>query len=214
MNSNRLPRRERERLRQRSDILTAAQSLFALKGFHNVSMLEIAEKAEFAVGTLYKFFKNKGALYKTLMLEQAEEYHRLLAEALEARGDDTDKLRRFVRAKGEYFREHAVQIRLYLAETRGASVRALADLDAEIRRRHQRFMDALTAVFEQGIRSGHFDPIASPRHLAVAIDSITNALLFLWIEAPEKHPYPEDPDTVLDILFKGLIPPASSDRSG
>ena len=49
--------------------------------------------------------------------------------------------------------------------------------------------------------------IADPYYLAVAIESLTNAFLFLWVEAPERHPYPEDPDTILNILFKGLIAP-------
>ena len=47
--------------------------------------------------------------------------------------------------------------------------------------------------------------IADPYSLAVAIESLTNAFLFLWLEAPERHPYPEDPDTILNILFKGLV---------
>jgi hypothetical protein len=49
--------------------------------------------------------------------------------------------------------------------------------------------------------------IADPYYLAVALDSLTNAFLFLWLEAPERHPYPEDPDIILNILFKGLVDP-------
>jgi len=49
--------------------------------------------------------------------------------------------------------------------------------------------------------------IADTYHLAVAVESLTNGFLFLWLEAPERHPYPEDPDTILNILFKGLIGP-------
>ncbi|NCC26054.1 MAG: TetR/AcrR family transcriptional regulator, partial [Deltaproteobacteria bacterium] len=56
-------RRERERLRQRQDILAGALALFAEKGYHNVSMQEIAERTEFATGTLYKFFPSKEDLY-------------------------------------------------------------------------------------------------------------------------------------------------------
>ncbi len=52
-----------------------ALKLFSEKGFHNVSMHEIAEKSEFAVGTLYKFFSNKEELYKALILEKAEKFH-------------------------------------------------------------------------------------------------------------------------------------------
>ena len=58
MKQIKLSRREREKLRHRKEMLDAALKLFSEKGFHNVSMHEIAQKAEFAIGTLYKFFKN------------------------------------------------------------------------------------------------------------------------------------------------------------
>lgn len=44
-------------------------------------------------------------------------------------------------------------------------------------------------------------------NLAVTIESLTNTFLFLWLEAPDRHPYPDDPDTILNILFKGLVDP-------
>ncbi len=47
-----LPRREREKLRLREDLLAAALELFSESGYHNVSMREIAQRAEFAVGTV------------------------------------------------------------------------------------------------------------------------------------------------------------------
>jgi hypothetical protein len=57
-----------------------------------------------------------------------------------------------------------------------------------------------------GIKKGRFQKIAEPYHLAVALDSLCNAFLYLWLEAPEQHPYPQNPDEILNIFFKGLIP--------
>jgi len=81
----------------------------------------------------------------------------------------------------------------------------MAGLDREIRERYDHVLEALASVFRRGIKRKRFMRIAEPYYLAVAIESLTNAYLFLWLEAPERHPYPEDPDTVLNILFKGLI---------
>jgi hypothetical protein len=36
--------------------------------------------------------------------------------------------------------------------------------------------------------------------------------LFLWLENPEKHPYPENPNEVLNLLFKGLVHPEPVNR--
>jgi len=208
MEENKVPRRERERLKQRQEMLAAALELFSEKGYHSVTMHEIAQKAEFAIGTLYKFFKNKEDLYTALMREQADKFRAALDRAVEEPTDEVEKLRSYVRTKGELFNANASMIRLYFAENGGASSDGRADLDREMRERHARFLETLASIFESGIKRKRFMKIAEPYHLAVAIESITNAFLFHWLEAPERHPYPENPDTILDILFKGLMKPS------
>jgi len=202
-----LSRKEREFLRHRQEILGTALDLFSEKGFHNVSMQEIAQKAEFAVGTMYKFFENKEDLYKALVLEQSDKFHSALTEAIEASDDEIEKLRNYVRAKGEVFAANVQMIRLYFAETRGASFNVKAGLDSEIRERYGHFLETLATIFASGMEKKRFKRIADPYQLAVALDSLCNAFLFLWLETPDRHPYPEDPDVILDILFKGLVDP-------
>jgi TetR/AcrR family transcriptional regulator len=205
METKPISRRERQKISQRGDMLAAALELFSEKGYHNVSMHEIAAKAEFAIGTLYKFFSNKEDLYKALILELSDQFHKVLSQAIASPGDEIEKLRRYVQAKGEVFQDKVTTIRLYFAETRGASFNILAGLDQDIRNRRERFMESISEIFESGIRAGRFHPIAEPYILSVALDSLCNAFLFLWLEHPEIHSYPEDPDAILNILFKGLV---------
>ena len=205
MEDHKLPRREREKLRQRQEMLTTALELFSEKGYHNVSMHEIARKSEFAIGTLYKFFKNKEDLYKALVLEKSDKFHETITMAIQEPGDEIEKLRNYVRVKGQLFRDNVSVVRLYFAETRGTSFNIMAGLDREIRERYGYFLETLASIFKSGIKKKRFMKIADPYYLAVAIESLTNAILFLWLEAPERHPYPEDPDIILNILFKGLI---------
>jgi len=205
MKDKKLSRREREKLRQRQEMLAAALELFSEKGYHNVSMHEIAEKAEFAVGTLYKFFRNKEDLYKSLIAEQADRFHEALTRAIEEADDEIEKLRNYVKAKREVFAANISVIRLYFAETGGASFSVKAGLDKEIRERYEQFLRTLASVFESGIKRKRFRKIAEPYQLAVALDSLCNAFLLLWLEAPDDRPFPEDPDVILNILFKGLV---------
>ena len=81
----------------------------------------------------------------------------------------------------------------------------MAGLDATIREERRQFLQLLAAVFESGIKKNVFKRIAEPIYLAMSLESITNTFLFLWLEDPERHPYPEDPEAVLNVLFKGLI---------
>ncbi|MBI5584878.1 MAG: TetR/AcrR family transcriptional regulator [Deltaproteobacteria bacterium] len=208
-----LPRREREKVRQRQEMLAAALELFSEKGYHNVSMNEIAQKSEFAVGTLYKFFKNKEDLYKTLMLELAGRFQSELEGALEAKDDEIEKLQNWVTVGGEIFRANLAAIRLFLAETQGLNFNLEGKFESEVREIHEKTIEKLTAVFAAGIQKHRFNRIADPVLLAVALDSITKAALFLWMDSPEQHPYPpENPDVILNILFEGLVAPIDRSR--
>jgi TetR/AcrR family transcriptional regulator len=207
MENEKLPRREREKLRQRQEMLAAALDLFSEKGYHNVSMHQIAEKAEFAIGTLYKFFPNKEELYKALVAEQCDRYHDAIVEAIGTPDDEVTKLQNFVRTKSELFRSNLPFIRLYLAESRGVSFNIKTGLDEEVRRGYYDLLERLASIFEGGIKSKRFNNIAGPYYLAVALDSAVNAFHLLWLEAPERHLYPDNPDTILNIFFKGLIDP-------
>ena len=207
MEDQKLPRREREKLRQRQEMLASALDLFSQKGYHNVSMCEIAQKAEFATGTLYKFFQNKEDIYKALLLELSDEFEDSIRRAIEQPQDEVEKLRSYVRAKTEVFRRNLPFIRLFLAETRGASFNLKAGLDDELRKRYCRVLENLASIFASGIKNQRFKNIADPYSLAVALSSVIDAFLLLWLDAPERHPYPEDPDAILDIFFRGLIDP-------
>jgi len=207
MVDQKLPRREREKLQQRQEILAAALDLFSQKGYHNVSMQEIAGKAEFAIGTLYKFFQNKEDLYKTLVLERCDDFAAGLCRAMEQSEDEVEKLRHYVRFRSDRFRHNLPFVRLFLAESRGIGFNLKAGLDDEVRKRYYDILQRLASVFASGIDNQRFKRIADPYYLAVALDSVLDASLLLWLDTPERHPYPEDPDAILNIFFKGLIGP-------
>ena len=96
---------------------------------------------------------------------------------------------------------------VYFSETRGATTHVMAGFDTAIRQRYRDFLQTAASVFASGMKRERFNKIADPYHLAVALDSLTTAFLFLWLESPERNPYPKDPDVILSILVKGLVGP-------
>ena len=195
-------RREREKKRQRAEMLTAALELFSERGYHGVSMHEIAKKAEFAIGTVYRFFKNKEDLYKALMMETAAEYHALLKDALSKEGGTLGVLRGYIRAKAGVFAESAAALRLYVAETRGASFNIRAGLDEDIRRLYEEVVERLASVLERGVAEGVLRKL-DPYYMAVAVDGMTNAFLFCWLEDPERHPYEKNIAMISELFLRG-----------
>ena len=111
METHKVSRREREKRQQRQEVLDVALRLFSEKGYHNVSMHAIAKEAEFAIGTLYKFFRNKEDLYKALILQLSDRFYAAITAVIEADAPDLERLRAYVRVKGELFRDNVTAIR-------------------------------------------------------------------------------------------------------
>jgi TetR/AcrR family transcriptional regulator len=198
-----LPRREREKLRQREELLAAALDLFSEKGYHNVSMHQIAQRAEFAVGTVYKFFKNKEELYKALITAKVAEYHRILKETLDQEKDIPSLLQDYVAAKAAVLVGGAATLRLYFAETRGASFNIKAGLDRDIRKLYDEVVARLASVLAAGVKKKVFRKL-DPYQMAMALEGITNAFLFGWLEDPQRHPYEANIPTMIDMFFLGV----------
>jgi AcrR family transcriptional regulator len=78
-NTPRAPRRERGR-RRVAELLQAAGSLFAEKGYDAVTMTEVAARAGAPIGSLYQFFPSKEALADAIL----ERFGELLHDALGA----------------------------------------------------------------------------------------------------------------------------------
>ena len=70
MNTNSLTRKARDRQLRKTDLLSAAECLFALKGYDGATMQDIAREAQYATGTAYLYFKDKEALYFSLLEEK------------------------------------------------------------------------------------------------------------------------------------------------
>ena len=151
-----LPRRQREDLQHRVQILAVALRLFSEKGYHNVSVHEIAREAEFGIGTLYKFFTNKEDLYKALITEMAEKWHYALMKALEQHRNPLRAIDKYIAVHRELFRANLPVVRLYFAETRGASFNIKAGLDKDLLRRHDEVIEKLASVFARGIKKNVF----------------------------------------------------------
>jgi TetR/AcrR family transcriptional regulator len=61
-------RRQREKERRKTEITDAAERLFFLRGYEDVSMDDIAREVELNKATIYLYFENKEALFATIVL--------------------------------------------------------------------------------------------------------------------------------------------------
>ncbi len=198
-------RKERERQRHRQEILSAALQLFAEKGFHNVSMQEIAAAAEFATGTLYNFFPSKEDLFFELLVATAEESLGLLLSALDGPDDERDKLSRYIHLHEQVVREQGAALRLYVLESGGRCLPG-PRVEAKKKELDERIASRLSQVIASGISRGlihDIDPVIAAKCLHASLESLILAV----VGQPQATDVNGDLKKVEAVFFKGLIKP-------
>lgn len=108
-------RRARRVAQRRAQILEAAETVFAAKGYHRATTREIARAADVSEGTLYNYFANKRDLFTGLMVNRADA---LIESIGEVRSDSVeDAMAHLLAGQFTRMRTHH-QFRLFLQEAR------------------------------------------------------------------------------------------------
>lgn len=204
MTDEHLPRKERERLQHKQEILNTALRLFSEQGFHNVSMQQIAEASEFSVGTLYNFFSSKEALFEELINSCGEKIVAALVAVMDAPGTEVERLTNFIRYACTLLEEHAQFIKLYVSELGSRSVKlskkdAKGEFDAVL-------LNGLEQILEDGIRKGLFRHV-DPAIAAKAINSIIETLGFELADQFDKAVATDMFAKVEQLFIDGLLLP-------
>lgn len=129
-----LQRKERERLARRQEILAAARKVFAERGYEHATLDEIAEKAEFAKGTLYNYFDSKETLFSEIVAGMLDEMTKIAEEAVEGGGTVRDQFYRYALRMFDYYRTNDDLLRILINEIH--RVQAHKELVAIIQRIH------------------------------------------------------------------------------
>jgi AcrR family transcriptional regulator len=139
---------------KRGRLLDAALELFELRGFDGVAVPEIAQTANVATGTIYRYFETKEALVNALYRRWKEAYNAAELAPLEDAQTPREMFGIYWRRMADFARAHPRAMRFLDLHHHAAY------LDAESCRAHNAYRDAaahfVTAAREAGaIRDIH-----------------------------------------------------------
>lgn len=160
---------------KRATILAVAEDEFARRGFTETSIASIADKAGVSVGSLYKYFVDKEALYLSLVQRSFKILEAALTPILEARVGLLDKLSGILDTLFEQGRRNAATTRLYhrfTTETNPELASGLANRLETFTARN--YAALLASAREEGLVKSTVDA----RVLAYCLDNTLLALQF------------------------------------
>ncbi len=150
-------REQRRQLHQdlsRTQLLDAAEEVFGAKGFHDTTLKEIAELAEFSVGSVYSFFENKDDLFLHVFLRRGEEFLPGMEAAATGGDDAVAQLHALVDFEVGFFRQHPHFGRLYLRTSSTSLPGGGLEQSEELATNFDRAMGVQADIFRRGQARG------------------------------------------------------------
>jgi AcrR family transcriptional regulator len=171
--------REQKKVRARSDILAAANTLIARKGYENTTMREIADAANLSYQTLYNYFPSKAQIVQA-MLTDVDKADTGIAAIISSSDDLIAKLHQIIK---HYFdlvahRERALWREIVLEVIRNApEYAALHALKASS-------INVLRTLLREAQEAGELDPYVDADLLAHTLHAITDFAFLRFVLEP------------------------------
>lgn len=168
-------RKSLERARHRQEMLDAAESVFAVHGYHATTMEQIAAKSGFSVGSLYNFFTGKDALYGEILNGIVAGFLAEMERRVPAEMAPVEALHALVDLRLDYLERHRGFFRMVVGASAGVRLNPSGALPRKSKAHFDLYLNRLVGIFERGIRAGAFDPDPA-LYQALAFDGMVNAL--------------------------------------
>lgn len=197
-----LDRKARHKLLRRSDILHAAEHIFALKGFHKATIQDIARQAEYATGTVYLYFEDKNSLYFSIFEEKIKQLLHILKLKTSQEKKVQDKLKVFIFECLQFFESNQDFFRIFVQEEGRWSIRSKLEKSAVMLKRKNFFVEIIKEAQGQGtIRKD-----ADPEQVSDILESIISSFIFTWCESrpQEKRDLKAMAGIIMDLFLNGV----------
>lgn len=191
-------------LSSREKILEAARQLFAIKGYAETSVEEIAERAGVAKGTIYTHFASKDELLITILRIGTDELIARVHKLMKTCEPYPIRLRNITLAILEYFDRHHHFHRVYSAQRAmlPSAPPQTEEFRKEMFQQYRNFHSVLTVYLQEGIDLGHIRDV-SPDEAAFYFPQLLGTAMFYNVLRVEKRSIPEIADAFLDFFMNG-----------
>ena len=190
--------------KKKTEILKAAFSIFASKGYYKAKMSDIAEEAKIGRGTIYEYFKTKEDLFVNLFLNMMEEVDINHTSEISTDADPARKLELlFERSTDSYKSSETIHLILmeFLSEVRRGKMEEKYNL--KFKEMYSRYREKVGAIIKEGIKTGLFKK-ADPEACAAIIIAVIEGLMFQWMSDPASFDYSKIREAFTTTLIDGL----------
>lgn len=203
-----LSRREREKLKRRKEILTAARKVFATKEYDSATMDDIAAEAELSKGAIYLYFQNKADLFLSTFEMGMEELYTLTQNVLKDNsGDYLKGIENFIKLQIDFCEENMDMFHIISSEKAHFEIHSgkpeCMVFKQRVMQSVQKIISELSSYISEGIKKGVFKEV-DPEDAAYVLLSAVHGLAVRAVSEQKSSRIKDKTNTILTIFISGL----------
>jgi len=187
----------------RHRILRAALTEFSDKGFHASTIDSIAERADIAKGTVYRYFKTKESIFTALKDDTMSEFVELARKDLSVQDDVLTIIESVIKMYLSFFEQNSSFFKVIIQEHK--------DFGREFSEKFiQELILALPGLKRRCWKASRSGRLKQMNYFTVfyGIIGFLNGVIQKWLREGAERSLLEEIDTVREVLFYGFaIPP-------
>jgi len=199
-------RKERDKQIRQDDILRAAERIFATRGYYKATIQDIAGEAQYAVGTLYLYFKDKQSLYLTLIEKKFSDLISIVKNKVDGTKDIKGKIEVLIEEQLSYFEENQDFFRIYFSERGGLRWTIKDRISQSAVEKFMRYLDYIATLIKKAQEKNLIRTDLEPRRVAYILASMLNAVILPWLkrESSKKGGLKNMSAFVMDVFLNGV----------
>lgn len=135
-------------------ILDSAEKLFAEKGFHDTSINDIAEKADFSRTSVYQYFRSKEEIYLQILERYTEILTDCVARAIDTAQTAPAKIAAFLDGMRQLIKEKPRFFELYFIQRHQVEPRLSPELKSILNAKRRIFENVFRDFYRKGVEKG------------------------------------------------------------
>jgi AcrR family transcriptional regulator len=201
--SRRDERRANEIAQRRRDILSAAASIFAAKGYHDAQISDIAAAAEVSRASIYATFDGKQELYSEIISTAAKAIDETVHAAVARLDDPAEQLLCVIDTLFECYEANLDLLRIYTLGTHGLRFKAREVIDDSSIEIFVAFTNWVVTLAQRASQAGYLRG-HDPEAVAVSLVGSVTTTAARWIEFTPERPLSEAVP-ILRAIFRDVV---------
>ncbi len=196
--------KEREALWRKTELLSAAKTIFTRKGFHRTTMDDVAKEAGISKGALYLYFPSKEKMFMDLIEKGMNDRADLVREILEQENGCLEKIRLYIDRNFEYFEQNRdlwAMVMMLERDVLCADIHKNIHLQAM--KEMKRTLAYLIAIMKQGVKEKVLKK-EDPHIMALGLGGMVQMFIMHAMFANNKHGQEKEKRFILGAFLEGV----------